>query len=295
MSNVSVYADDGTPPVLSDWEGRVARPGFTRIALVFTYHGASFHGWQKQPNLDTMATLQGALETALARMAGHAVTAIPAGRTDRGVHALRQIVHFDTDAVRPLGAWVKGVNAHLPPSVRILSAQTMAADFHARYSAVSRSYRYVLYRSPTRLPHIADTAGWVFQNLDVAAMHEAAQVLVGEHDFSSFRGADCQARTPVRELYRAEVYEDNGMICCDFTANAFLHHMIRNFMGALIKTGTGKLTAQELAAILTARDRRAAPPTFQAAGLYFLRADYPPCYLLPLPPLPAWFWGKRDV
>ena len=238
----------------------------TRYALTLSYNGSPFFGWQKQTA--GIPTVQAALERALAQIAGHPVAVTAAGRTDTGVHATAQVVHFDSDARRPLTAWVRGVNAFLPDSIAVLHAQETAPDFHARFDAFGRRYRYLLQSSPVRSPLLAGRAGWTHYPLDTGKMRTAATLLVGEHDFSSFRAAECQAKSPVKTLYRIGFSGSLGLIKIDFHANAFLHHMVRNIVGALSVDG--------FADIFAAQSRLNAPPTFMADGLYFAGADYPP-------------------
>src|SRR5215470_4078517 len=201
-----------------------------RIALGLEYHGAPFDGWQSQPS---GRGVQDALERALADIAAAPVRTVAAGRTDAGVHATSQIVHFDTDAARPDTAWVRGVNSLLPPDVAVLWAQRVAASFHARNKAIARHYTYVLAPRAARPALLVGRAGWYHRPLDVAAMRDAARALVGTHDFSTFRAAECQARSPVKTLVVAAVEAQGDLVRFDFSADAFLHHMIRNIVGAL--------------------------------------------------------------
>lgn len=249
-----------------------------RIALGVEYDGAGFSGWQSQAHGNTV---QDVLERALAAIAGQAVRTTCAGRTDTGVHALAQVVHFDSDVLRPATAWVRGVNAHLPPQVAVRWATAVGAEFHARFSACARSYRYLLLNRPVRPAVLHGRVGWYHRPLDVAAMRLAAASLIGEHDFSAFRAAECQAKTPVKHLYRADIAAQGDCIVFDFRANAFLHHMIRNLVGSLVYIGQGKHAPGWMAELLAGRDRRRAAPTFDAAGLYFAGVDYEPRWQLP--------------
>lgn len=249
----------------------------TRIALGIEYHGAAFSGWQSQSHGNTV---QDALEKALAAIADEPVRTICAGRTDAGVHALEQVVHFDTEVERPDSAWVRGVNAHLPPPVAVLWAQRVPAEFHARFSARARAYRYLLLNRPVRPALQNGSVGWFHAPLDLDAMRQAATCLLGEHDFTSFRAAECQAKSPVKNLYRADIARQGDLIVFDFRANAFLHHMIRNLVGSLVQVGKGKQPPAWLAEVLAARDRRQAARTFDAAGLYFAGAEYDPVWQL---------------
>lgn len=249
-----------------------------RIVLGVEYDGSRFCGWQTQPS---GCAVQDVLARAVAAIAGHPVELAAAGRTDAGVHALAQVAHFDTEAERPDTAWVRGVNALLPASVAVRWARVVRADFHARFSARARRYRYLLLNRPTRPGLLAGRVGWYHAPLDVTAMREAAQSLLGEHDFSAFRAAQCQARTPVRTLTRLDIRQAGELVVFDFTANAFLHHMVRNMVGCLVYVGAGKHPPAWLSEVLAGRDRRLAAPTFAPDGLYFTGADYDPAWGLP--------------
>lgn len=242
-----------------------------RIALGLEYDGAAFSGWQSQPDGNTV---QDALENALTRIAGAATRVVCAGRTDAGVHATAQIVHFDTAVQRPLTAWVRGTNAHLPATVAVRWAVAVADDFHARFAACGRSYRYVLLNRPQRPALFAGKVGWWHRPLDMDAMQAAAAPLLGEHDFSSFRAAECQAKSPVKTMHRIAIVRQGDLILIDCCANAFLHHMVRNIVGALVYVGTGRQPREWLAELLAARDRRLAAPTFSPAGLYLTGVEY---------------------
>ncbi len=250
-----------------------------RIALALEYAGTGFCGFQSQPS---GCGVQDALERALGEIAGRAVAVTAAGRTDAGVHAVSQIVHFDTEAGRPATAWVRGVNAHLPSGAAVLWAHPVAdAAFHARFNATARHYTYLLCDRPERPALNATRVGWYHRPLDVAAMASGAQILVGEHDFSSFRAAECQAKTPVKTLARIAVARHGNLIRFDCSANAFLHHMIRNIVGALVYVGAGRQPVRWIAELLAARDRTRGAPTFAAEGLYFRGADYAAGFGLP--------------
>lgn len=249
-----------------------------RIALGIEYDGAAFHGWQSQPHGNTV---QDALERALAAVAGESVRANCAGRTDAGVHALAQVAHFDCTVMRPDHAWVRGTNAHLPDSVAVRWAQPVDAEFHARSSALSRSYRYVLYNHAVRPAINFGHVGWYHRPLDSEAMRRAAQLLIGEQDFSAFRAAECQARSPVKILYQADVARHGDMLIFDFRASAFLQHMVRNIVGALVAVGSGKQPPEWIAALIASRDRTRAAPTFSPAGLYFAGVEYAARWRLP--------------
>jgi tRNA pseudouridine38-40 synthase len=250
----------------------------TRIALGIEYDGSRFLGWQTQSG---GGTVQDALEAALAGIAGEAVGVSCAGRTDRGVHGRGQVVHFDTAADRPDSAWVRGVNAMLPESVAVLWSRPVASDFHARYSAISRTYRYVLLNRPVRPALAARYCGWHHAPLSLDPMREAAAMLLGEHDFSAFRAADCQAKSPVRTMHSIDV-ERKGE-CFEFTlrANAWLQHMVRNIVGMLVYVGKGKHPPRWALQLLESRDRALAAPTFAAEGLYLEAVEYDARWNLP--------------
>ena len=254
-----------------------SRPS-VRIALGIEYDGSRFLGWQTQPG---GGTVQDALETALSGIADAPVRVTCAGRTDRGVHARAQVVHFDTDAERPDSAWVRGVNAMLPEAMAVLWSQRVPADFHARYAARSRTYRYVILNRPVRPALAARYAGWFHAPLDVASMREAAALLLGEHDFSAFRAAECQAKSPVRTLHAIGIERDGERIDFTLRANAWLQHMVRNIVGTLVYVGKGKHRPQWVKQLLDSRERAHAAPTFGAEGLYLDAVEYEPRWNLP--------------
>jgi tRNA pseudouridine38-40 synthase len=249
-----------------------------RLALGLAYEGTGRPGWQTQPSGEAIQDL---VERSLSTLAGHPVATVCAGRTDAGVHALAQVVHFDTEANRPLGAWVRGVNARLPGCVAVQWAREVPDTFHARFSARTRTYRYLIRCAETPHPLWRDRAGWVFRPLDVAPMREAAAALVGRHDFSAFRSSQCQAATPVRTLSRLDVARRGEIVVLTLTANAFLHHMVRNIVGALVYVGTGRQPPAWIAELLAARRRALAAPTFSPAGLYLAGVEYDPAFGLP--------------
>lgn len=255
-----------------------------RIALGIEYDGTAFAGWQAQSHA---TGVQSAVESALSGVADHAVAVTAAGRTDAGVHATGQVVHFDTLAERSDRAWVLGANTHLRPDVSVLWAQVVQPEFHARFSAEARSYRYVIRNAPARPSLDRDRACWVREPLDAARMHEAAQVLVGSHDFSSFRAAECQSHTPVRRLESIAVDRREALLTIDVTANAFLHHMVRNIAGVLIAVGRGKRPAQWVREVLEVKDRRLGGVTAPPQGLYLVGVRYPVDFALPAQPQPA--------
>ena len=249
-----------------------------RLALGIEYDGEPHCGWQSQP---CGCGIQDKVETSLSSIACAPIAVVAAGRTDAGVHAYGQVAHFDTQAVRPLSAWVRGVNTSLPDSVRVLWAHPVPDDFHARFEARSRTYRYLLYNHPVRPALLSGKVGWHHRPLDAHCMNEAAQALVGEHDFSSFRAAECQANSPVKTLYSASVRRTAEYVVFDFMATAFLHHMVRNIVGCLVYVGAGKVDASWLVGVLAARDRTLAAPTFAAAGLYLMGVRYDARFGLP--------------
>ncbi|MES2407806.1 MAG: tRNA pseudouridine(38-40) synthase TruA [Pseudomonadota bacterium] len=250
-----------------------------RIALGLEYDGRDFCGWQAQSD---GCGVQDTLQRALANIAGHPVEVIAAGRTDAGVHAAMQVVHFDTSSDRPISAWVRGVNSFLPDSVAVLWSCTVTQDFHARFSALARSYRYVLLNHPVRPALQAGRTGWFHTPLALEPMREAARLLIGTHDFSAFRAAACQAKSPVRELHNLDIRRDGDHIIFDLKANAFLHHMVRNIVGALVYVGKGKHGPSWLAELLEQRDRKLAAPTFAPDGLYLSAVQYAEEWGLPV-------------
>ncbi len=256
-----------------------------RIALGLEYDGAAFCGWQTQPS---RCAVQDHVERALAAIAGMPVETVCAGRTDAGVHALGQVVHFDCEVERPNSAWVRGVNALLPPSVVIRWAHAVSGEFHARYSALRRSYRYVLLNRSVRPATDARRVGWFHLPLDVERMSAAARHLLGQHDFSAFRSSECQARSPVRTLHALQITRNGDYVVMDFSANAFLHHMVRNIVGALVHVGKGAHEPAWLAELLAARDRTRGAPTFDAAGLYLTGVEYDPAFGVPPDGGTAW-------
>ncbi|KOF52251.1 MULTISPECIES: tRNA pseudouridine(38-40) synthase TruA [unclassified Achromobacter] len=245
------------------------------MALGLAYDGSAWQGWQTQPHRQTV---QDTLEAALARFCDvpDPVPTICAGRTDTGVHAAMQVIHLDTALDRRTESWVRGVNAFLPPTISVQWAQRVSGDFHARFSARSRTYVYLLFRGRVRPALWAGRAGWSFHPLDVDAMRKAAQVLLGEHDFSSFRSSQCQAAHPVRVLRRLDIAERGPFLVFTLQANAFLHHMVRNIMGALLQIGQGREPVSWMTQLLAARDRRQGAPTFAPDGLYLSAIEYPP-------------------
>lgn len=257
-----------------------------RFALGVEYDGREFSGWESQRGGER--TVQDRVEEALSRVADRPVRTVCAGRTDAGVHAWGQVVHFDTDAIRDERAWVYGTNANLPADASVVWARKVAPDFHARFSARSRHYRYVIFNRGVRPAVEQGRVTWEYRPLDEARMRSAACYLLGEHDFSSFRAQSCQARSPVRTVQRIEVTRRGLLVCIDVAANAFLHHMVRNMAGVLMAVGMGKREPHWVEEVLAARDRTRAGITAAPHGLYLTRVVYPPESGLPdLPPTPT--------
>lgn len=254
-----------------------------RYVIGVEYDGSGFHGWQTQRETPTV---QATLERALGKVADHPVRVVCAGRTDTGVHARCQVVHFDSEAKREARSWVLGANSNLPPTVSVLWLQPVADDFHARFSALARTYRYRMINRWVRPAIDAGKATWERRPLDEQAMHRAAQALLGEHDFSAFRSAGCKASHPVREVQAIGVERRHHEVLISVTANAFLYHMVRNIAGSLVPIGTGERPAGWLAELLAGRDRNAAGVTAPPDGLYFEGVRYPDHYGLPSRPPP---------
>jgi tRNA pseudouridine38-40 synthase len=249
-----------------------------RLALGISYDGRAYQGWQSQPS---GRTVQDRLEHALSQFAAQPVSTVCAGRTDAGVHGLMQVAHFDTGLQREEFSWVRGTNRFLPPDIAVQWARAVPDAFHSRASAVARRYAYVLLESPVRPSLESGRAGWMFRPLAGDAMRAAAAVLLGRHDFSSFRAAECQARSPIKSLSRLDIVQRGPYWRFDFEADAFLHHMIRNIMGCLVAIGQGTQPPAWMSQVLAARTRDAAAPTFAPDGLYFLGPVYPPEWNLP--------------
>jgi tRNA pseudouridine38-40 synthase len=242
-----------------------------RIAAIIEYDGTDYAGWQSQVH---SSSIQDAVQAALSFVAGHPVIAICAGRTDRGVHALGQVIHFDTSAVRTPRAWVLGANTKLSAAIALQWAGEVGMDFHARHRASLRMYRYVILNRSERSALQRTRAAWMHRPLDAERMHLAAQTLVGEHDFSAFRSIECQSKTPVRRVQAIEVKREGDYVWLDFTANAYLHHMVRNIVGTLLEAQADGDPAARMAAVLAGRDRRHAGFTAPAQGLYLWRVVY---------------------
>jgi len=257
-----------------------------RLALGIAYRGGAYLGWQSQPG---GRTVQDQVEAALTRFVGEPVRTVCAGRTDTGVHALNQVVHLDAAVERDDFSWVRGSNRYLPADIAVQWCRPVAAGFHARNSARGRRYAFIVLESAVRPAIESGLAAWVFRPLDYEAMQAAAAHLIGEHDFSAFRSAECQAASPVKQLRRIDIRRRGDYWRFDFEASAFLHHMVRNLMGCLIAVGQDRHPAGWIAELLAARDRRLAAPTFAAEGLYFLGPHYDPGFALP-ERTPAFDW-----
>lgn len=261
-------------PVIPDDNGRAGR-----YAMCVEYNGSGYHGWQtQQPGVKSV---QETLEKALSKVANEPITVMCSGRTDTGVHASSQIVHFDSTAVRSSKAWTFGCNTNLPDSIAVRWAIPVDGEFHARYSATSRRYRYVIYNQRVRPALMSDQMTWFDRPLDEEKMHQAVQHLLGENDFSSFRAAGCQSNTPWRNIEKAKVFRMGCLVILEIQANAFLHHMIRNIVGALLPVGAGDKPVQWIADLLALRDRTQAGVTAPPNGLYFVEAQYPEHFGLP--------------
>lgn len=272
-----------------------------RIALGLQYEGSLYSGWQSQLSRNT---IQDVLEKAISDFIGEAglkdgpLRVVTAGRTDTGVHALGQVVHFDASVERENWSWVRGVNSFLPQSIVINWAQSVSEEFSARFSAFERTYIYVLHAGPCRSPMAASRAGYLMMPLDhwfdVDGMKQAAQCLIGEHDFSSFRSSECQSTTPIKTLYGIEIVSNEPWLYFKIRGNAFLHHMVRNLVGSFLMIGTGKHKPEWMADVLRAKDRSMAAPTFSPDGLYLAKIAYPEQFHIPGPWL-ANSWLPKDL
>ena len=256
-----------------------------RVAAIVEYDGTDFSGWQSQAH---SVSLQDAVQDAVGFVAGHPVVTICAGRTDAGVHATGQVIHFDTVAVRTPRAWVLGVNTKLPPAIALQWAGEVTAGFHARHAAIRRIYRYIILNRSARSALQRTRTAWIHRSLDAGAMHSAAQVLIGEHDFSAFRSIECQSKTPVRRVERIEVQRTGDTVWMEVEANAYLHHMVRNIVGTLLDVQREPDPAAAMARILAGGERRRAGVTAPAAGHYLWRVEYPAVFGIPAPDEAFW-------
>lgn len=258
-----------------------------KIALGVRYDGAAYHGWQSQQG--GLATVQDRVQRALSRVANHDVVVTCAGRTDAGVHATAQVIHFNTEAERTDHAWVFGANSNLPGDISISFAQEVSHEFHARFSATARRYRYVLFNHDVRPGILQHGVGWYYRPLDETLMQTGANFLLGEQDFSSFRGASCQAKSPVRTMHSIDISRRGRMIVIEVQANAFLLHMVRNIVGSLIEVGAGRQKPEWIREILQSCDRRNAGATISPNGLYLVEVDYPDAFAIPRVPVGPFF------
>lgn len=262
-----------------------------RIVLGVQYDGSSWKGWQTQPGGNTV---QDILEAAVKKFTQRSIRTTCAGRTDAGVHALEQVVHFDTDLERESFSWVRGLNAFLPPSIAVRWACEVAHDpsdnFHARFSAKARTYHYLLYNHPVRSPLLSGRTGWVFRKLELEPMRAAARHLLGAHDFSAFRSSQCQANSPNRLMHDIGIERRDDVIVFSLRANAFLHHMVRNIIGSLVLAGNGNQRPEWIKEVLDSRDRNLAAPTFMPDGLYLAKIDYDAKWRLPQETVPLLPW-----
>ena len=243
-----------------------------KVALGVEYFGKNFHGWQIQKS--ELRTVQSVVESALSQVANHQVRVFCSGRTDSGVHAIEQVIHFETNTIRTERAWLFGGNVNLPSDVNFKWVRVVNDDFHARYSALARSYKYKIHHNPVRSSLKADYFLWEPRPLNIDDMKEAAGLLVGEHDFSCFRGSLCQAKSPIKIVEYIEIDSFEDEVILNFKANAFLHHMVRNIVGTLLKIGRGEKDVEWMSFVLASKDRKKAGPTAEPQGLYFMQAFY---------------------
>jgi len=258
-----------------------------RIALGIEYDGSGFCGWQIQSR---SPSVQACVEKALGNVANHPVRVHCAGRTDTAVHALNQVVHFDTESIRDSRAWVNGSNANLPMEISVLWAMQVPEHFHARFSARKRTYRYVIFNRKIRPTFLSKRVVWDYRPLDVLRMQDAAQYLLGENDYNAYRAAGCQAKSPVRTIYHIDIKRKNEIILVDIMANAFLHHMVRNIAGVLMSIGAGERPTQWSKQVLESKDRRLGGITAAAHGLYLVEIGYPEEFNLPAATLTSMLW-----
>jgi tRNA pseudouridine38-40 synthase len=251
-----------------------------RIALGIEYNGHGYYGWQAQREVET---IQGTLQLALAKVANEPIHLFCAGRTDANVHATGQVVHFDTNAKRHIDAWIWGTNSHLPPSIVVRWAKHVDYSFHARFTAVARRYRYLIYNHPIRPGILSHKVTWHYFPLDIARMQEAGKYLIGEQDFSSFRSSQCNSKSPMRNVREFSIERHGDFVILEIEANAFLHHMVRNISGSLMKIGAGNKSPEWMQEVLLAKSRRVAAETAPPDGLYLTQVYYPEPYIFPSP------------
>lgn len=249
-----------------------------RIVLGVEYNGHGYYGWQAQPNLKT---IQGTLQDALAKVANEPIHLFCAGRTDTHVHATGQVVHFDTRAKRHIDAWIWGTNSYLPSSIVVRWARHVDYSFHARFTAIARRYRYVIFNNPIRPAMLSTKATWYYYPLDIEIMKKAGAYLIGEHDFSSFRSSQCNSKTPMRNITELTIHRNVDFVFLEIEANAFLHHMVRNIAGVLMKIGAGSKEVEWMLEVLQAKSRKSAAETAPPDGLYLTHVRYPEHYELP--------------
>ena len=273
------------PASVAERAAPVRSGAIRRVAAIVEYDGSDFAGWQSQVHSESV---QDAVQTALSFVAGHSVMTICAGRTDSGVHAAGQVIHFDSTAVRTPRAWVLGANTKLPPSIALQWAAEVSAGFHSRHAAVRRIYRYYILNRSARSALQVKRAAWIHQPLDAVAMHSAAQVLIGEHDFTAFRSIECQSKTPVRRVQRIQVERAADTVWMEIEANAYLHHMVRNIVGTLLEVQREPDPVGRMGRILAGGNRRQAGATAPAEGLYLWRVEYPAVYGIPAPVSGFW-------
>lgn len=260
-----------------------------RIAAAVRYDGARYHGWQRQEA--EVLTIQQCVERAFSRVADHEVSVVCAGRTDAGVHASGQVVHFETSANRDERSWIFGANSNLPGDISIAFAKTVVPAFHARFSATARTYRYVMLNQPVRPAILRHAVGWHYKPLDVGKMKAAAKHLIGEHDFNAYRGSGCQAKHPIRTIHRLDIYQQGRLIVFEVKANAFLLHMVRNIVGVLVSIGEGGKPPSWAKTVLESQDRTQGGVTIAPNGLYLISVDYPSHFALPEIPTGPFFLG----
>ncbi len=253
-----------------------------RMALGIEYNGSAYHGWERQQQA---ITVQSCVEQALSKVANQTIEVICAGRTDAKVHAFNQVIHFDTTAERSIRAWVLGGNAYLPTDISIVWGKRVDSEFHARFSALSRSYRYIILNRMTRPAVFKQLMTWYCHQLDVNRMHKAAQLLLGEHDFTSYRAKACQSKQPIRTIYQLDVTREHDKVIVNITANGFLQHMVRNIVGVLFKIGRSEQAIDWTQDVLSAKDRRCGGITAPPDGLYFTNVAYPEKYQIPQVPI----------